>query len=185
MNGDLNFKNFKASDLLRHEETKKRLRRTNYKEQYQKCLDWISTVNEHCHTLYTTYTVPFILPGEPNYQVDECATYLKDELRHSEFYAKVMNPGNELYISWRPEDVEKVRKRNDKKFEKEEREREKEQERRDREYEEEQKANSKVIRYNPSAPFSDLHLRATLIKENPRYGNLKSVQRFKKKKRYS
>ena len=100
---------FKASDLLAQEKTLKRVRKKNYAVQLDKCIDAIRAVNEHCHALYTMYTVPFMVPGEPHYNMDECIIYLKEELRKSDFYVRLMKPGNILYISWKPEDVEKAK----------------------------------------------------------------------------
>lgn len=181
---------FKASDLVKDEKIKERLRKRNYKVQYQKCLDSISTVNEHCHTQYTVYTVPYSIPGDPNFDVAECTLYLKEELRKSDFYAKLMKPGNLIYISWRPEDVEKVEKKNKKLQKREEKERKERREKRhlarmketgnvgDTGYYTREPERDHVIQYDPNSALSNVRLRATLMKNNPKFSHLASIQKY-------
>jgi len=169
----------KASDLLKSEESNKKYRKRNYRMQYDKCLDLIQTINNHCHSQYTTYNVPAMLPGNPHFDMDECIIFLKEELRKADFYVRLMKPGNVLYISWKPHDVEKVRKLNQR-IESKERKKDEELS-----VNTERKVKEKpVIEFNPDSALSELHLTSQLIMNNPKYSHLKSVQNYKKKVAY-
>ena len=167
----------KAADLLKNEEINRRCRKRNYRMQYEKCVDAIQSVNEHCHFQYTTYNVPAMIPGEPYYDMDECIVYLKEELRKSDFYVRLMKPGNVLYISWRPQDINKVQKRNEKHQEAELRRKEEEYRRREAEENDE----PSTIEYIPDSALSNLHFTTSLMMNNPEYAHLKSLQNLKKR----
>lgn len=169
---------FKASDLLAQEKTLRRIRKRNYAVQFDKCIDAVRTVNEHCHTMYTMYTVPSMIPGEPHYNMDECIIYLKEELKKSDFYVRLMKPGNILYISWKPEDVEKVKRYNDKMEMSTER---KVSRKMTQKLYEPEEATPPIIEFNPDCPLSNMRLRTSLMMNNPKYDHLPSMQRLKKR----
>ncbi|KAJ3170019.1 hypothetical protein HDU87_000485 [Geranomyces variabilis] len=102
---------FKASDLLKEEEALARLRKKNYRIQFQKCLNVVNSAHKDLHQQYTVYNVPLVLPGDPHFSLQECIAYLKEKLTDAEFYVKLMQPGNVLLISWLPEHVRKVKKK--------------------------------------------------------------------------
>lgn len=102
---------FKASDLLKKDLYREKMRLKNYKSQYFRCMNTIQHVDKMCQQQFTTYTVPVALPGDIDFDLSECCEFLKTELRKSEFYVKIMKPGNVLFISWKPEDVQQVRKK--------------------------------------------------------------------------
>lgn len=159
----------KASDLTKNEGIFRRMRKRNYAAQYEKCLDLIQTVNDHCHHQYTIYTVPVIVPGQAHYDLDECTIYLKEELLKADFYVRLMKPGNQLYISWKPEDVEKVRKMKERKRKEEEIDGERRKPTLSRD----------IIDYNPDSALSNVHLTTSLMMENPKYAHLKSLQKLR------
>ena len=182
-------KNLKASDLLKKYEDKRQLRIENYKVQYDKCLDSINNADKYCNQQYTLYTVPYNLPGSVDFDVNECTIYLKEQLRLAEFYVKILKPGNILLISWMAEHVKKVKKQNAKgkalvetintskavfnQFNGKpftgDNNRRHESTRRENETEH-------IIEFIPESPLSNIHLRAELMKKNPKYSHLKSVQ---------
>lgn len=178
--------NLRASDLLRDEHLKKKMRKENYKVQYQKCLNSIKTLNAHCHNTFTIHTIPVVLMGDPNYNMDECILYIKEELKKGEFHVRLMQPGNALYISWSQKDVEKVRKKNEK-------EREKERTKRlgfqTKETDEKSPNNTskndehttRNISVNPNDPLSRLFMKTTLMSENPKYSKMKSMKSYKQR----
>jgi hypothetical protein len=163
---------FKASDLLLQEKTLRKIRKKNYVIQLDKCINSIRTVNDRCHLMYTTYTVPSMLPGEPYYDMDECIIYLKEELRKSEFYVRLMKPGNVLYISWKPEDIEKVKRHNARVERKERRHRD----------DPEERQMPAVLDIDPDSALDNVRLRTTLMMNNPKYSHLPSVQKLKRRK---
>ena len=188
------FISFKASDLLRDLQVRENLRITNYKTEFHKCLDAVKTVNEHSRKQYTLYSVPLVLPGDPNFELEECISYLKSELSKAEFYVKLMQgAGNVLFISWKPEHItlmqEKARKRMRKEKEREEQEKEKEKEREKEQAKAKQRqvnpavpeepSSPRVLEFHPKSALSHLSLRSSLMKDNPKYAHLKSLQRLK------
>ncbi len=174
--------NFKASDLLKDELIKRKIKKKNYKQQLQRCLETIKSANENYHKQFLVYNVPYSLIGEPNYDPAECTIYIKEELRNSEFAVDIMKPGNILFISWKPEDVEKVQKKNAKKKKKEEEERQKRRLEKEAEKQRKQEELRKLqpdrpfIEYDPKSRLSTMKFTADLIRNNSRYSNLKSVK---------
>jgi len=118
-----------------------------------------------------------MVPGEPYYNMDECIIYLKEELKKSDFYVRLMKPGNILYISWRPEDVEKVKRHNNKYETSTERE-DYYHHKRHRVIEDDK---APTIEFDPDSALSNVRLRASLMMNNPKYEHLPSVQRLKKR----
>ncbi len=180
---------FKASDLLKEQEARAKLRRKNYRIQYQKCLSAVASANKDCHKQYTQYTIPLVLPADPHFTLTECIAYLKEKLTEAEFYVKLMQPGNVLLISWLPEDVLKVQKKVEKKVEKKAKERQKERDERKQRADArsppaplEQPREPPRIDYQPTSALSNLSLRSSLMRDNPKYDHLKSMQRLKRKK---
>lgn len=182
---------FKASDLLKGDERKKEMRYRNYSIQLRKCLDTISSINTYAHKQFTAYLVPSSLPGDPNFDTTECIKFLKEELRKLDFYVKLLKDGNNLLISWKPEDVQYVKAKNDKvreelrKIKENERKQreelmEKEREKKRKEFEEKQNQEI-VIKVNPQSALSQLQYTTELMKTNPSYSHLKSIQKLKKK----
>jgi hypothetical protein len=169
----------KAADLLKNDDITRRFRKRNYRVQYEKCLDAVQGINEHCHYQFTTYNVPAMIPGEPFYDMDECIMYLKEELRKSDFYVRLMKPGNVLYISWRPQDVDKVQKRNEKQ-QKQHAAQEEERQRR-REEIAEPLQREEQFEFVPESALSNLHLTTSLMMNNPAYDHLKSIQNLKRR----
>jgi hypothetical protein len=174
----------KAADLHKNDDIMRRFRKKNYRKQYDKCIDSIQGVNEHCHAQYTTYTVPAMIPGEPHFDMDECIVFLKEELRKADFYVRLMKPGNVLYISWRPQDVEKVQKLNEKKGDGDGKDaREEKDDREGREGREKGGRGGKqqpIVQFNPDSALSNAHLTTSLIMNNPDFAHYKSVQKHKK-----
>ncbi len=182
---------FKASDLLKEEEARAKLRKKNYRIQYQKCLNAVDSAHKDLHRQYTQYTIPMALPADPHFALDECIKYLKEKLTEAEFSVKLMRPGNILLISWLPEDVAKVQKKVEKK---------KKQRQKEREEKQKQKLSEAPlatvatptfaattrepprIDYQPTSALSNLSLRSALMRDNPKYDHLKSMQRLKRKK---
>jgi len=84
-----------------------------------------------------------------------------------------MQPGNILFISWSREDVQKVQEQNQKR------------EKPKPETLETSETTNKVIeiRHNPTSALSSMHLKTTLMQDNPRYDHLKTIQALKNKKR--
>lgn len=173
----------KATDLYKNDDVLKKLRKKNYRKQYDKCIETIRSVNEHCHVQYTTYNVPAMIPGEPYFDMDECIIFLKEELRKADFYVRLMKPGNILYISWRPRDVEKVQKLNSKhrnnnynnynNYNSDDN--------MDKENEvKEIKSKRPIIQFNPDSALSNAHLTTSLIMDNPDFAHYKTVQKYKK-----
>lgn len=182
---------FKASDLLKEEEARAKLRRTNYRVQFQKCLSAVETAHKDLHRQYTQYTIPFALPADPHFTLAECISYLKEKLTEAEFYVKLMKPGNVLLISWLPEDVVKVKKKAEKKAKLRQKERDERKERAAALRAMEQPPAAErpqgsqgpaKIEYQPSSALSNLSLRSSLMRDNPKYDHLKSMQRLKRRK---
>jgi hypothetical protein len=163
-------KSLKAGDLTKNEIVFKRLRKKAYLTQYEKCVHLIESINKH-NLRYTTYTVPVIVPSQPHYDVDECTIYLKEELLKADFYVRLMKPGNVLYISWKSEDVAKVRKMKEKK------------ENRTNSNSSSDVSKFQEIDYNPDSALSNVHLTTTLMMENPKYAHLKSLQNLRQSRR--
>ena len=118
-----------------------------------------------------------MIPGEPFYDMDECIVYLKEELRKSDFYVRLMKPGNVLYISWRAQDIEKVHKRNQKEIKRREEERYIEE----RDVRDVGNSKEMAIEYLPDSALSNIHLTTSLMMNNPEYAHLKSIQNLKRK----
>ena len=178
-------KDFKASDLLKDETLKKKIKKKNYKLQYQKCIETIKTTNDICFKQFTVFAVPLSILGEPNFDSAECIIYLMEELEKAEFYARIMKPGNLLFISWREEDVKKVKRKNEKKkqLEEEHRKLRKAERERVRLELERNKPKEKVIEFNPDTNLGRLHLATTLMKDNTeRFGHLKTIRKHALKK---
>ena len=180
---------FKASDLLKEEEARAKLRKTNYRVQFQKCLSAVESAHKDYHRQYTQYTIPFALPADPHFTLTECISYLKEKLTEAEFYVKLMKPGNVLLISWLPEDVVKVKKKVDEKARLRQKEREERKERAAALRAMEQPPPTEQgsqgparIEYKPTSALSNLSLRSSLMRDNPKYDHLKSMQRLKRRK---
>jgi hypothetical protein len=172
----------KASDLTKNEAIFKRIRKRQYATEYEKCLDLIQTVNDHCHLQYTTYAVPVMIPGQPHFDADECTIYLKEELLKAEFYVRLMKPGNVLYISWKLEDIEKVRKSNEKKLRENYQDDTVSDVNEDSKHRQEKSLKSStpmIIDYNPESALSNVRLTTSLMLDNPKYAHLKSVKKLK------
>jgi len=167
----------KADDLLKNYAMERRLAKKNYVTQYDKCVALVRSVSEYCHVQYTTYNVPTIVPEEPYYDMDECVLYLKTELLKADFYVRQMQPGNILYISWRPEDIAKVKKVNRKQQELDEDEG---QDRR-RSIDRKKKNEKSTIEYDPDSALSNVRLTTRLMMDNPKYSHLDSVKKLKKR----
>jgi hypothetical protein len=171
----------KASDLVKDAEDMKKLRKKNYKFELQKCFDHIRNVNKLDHQ-YTTYTVPIALPSDANYNLSECAAYLKEGLRQAEFYVKLLKPGNVLFISWIPEDVVKVQKRNKKELFLAKEKRKRQEAAKSLRDQEKKKLVEEpmILEYDPMSPISNMQVRLELMRNNPNYAHLKSLQKLKK-----
>jgi hypothetical protein len=167
-----------ADDLLKTNDTTRRLRKKNYKIVYEKCIFAIESVHEYCKYDFTTFIIPDKLVGEPFYDLDECIIYLKEELRKANFYVRVAKPGNVLYISWRQQDVEKVKKYNEKMKEKEDA-RAAQIAAQNAEQYGNQNVQNAILHYDPNDPLSNMHLTAALMMENSKYDHLPSVKRTK------
>ena len=160
-----------ASQLLKEADEIKGIRESQYQKEFQKCMDTIETASRSWK--YTRHQIPVTIHGDPSYDYKECIKFLKVKLRQSEFFVKTMEPGNILFISWRPEDVSppKVEKVT-------------------------QKVPSVpkvpiakvippkvIIDYDPNSAMSNVKLRSKLMVDNPKYAHLKSVQKMKRKKK--
>ena len=186
---------FKASDLLKEEEVLSKLRKSNYRVQYQKCLNVVDTAHTDLHKQYTLYKIPLVLPGDPHFDLTECVAYLKKKLTDAEFYVKLMQPGNILLISWLPDHVEKVKKKAAREVRKgQQRDEAKSKDAKiakdakdavnsktQQSEETAAKAREDRIAYRPASALSNLSFRSSLMRDNPKYDHLKSMQRLKRK----
>ena len=103
---------FKASDLVQSTNLNSRTKLRNYEIELQKCLETIKTTFKATQTDHIFYKIPIVLANDPNYDYNECVKYIKEKLTKLEFYVRIRTSGNELFISWNPEDVEKVKRKN-------------------------------------------------------------------------
>ncbi len=186
---------FKASDLLKEEEVLSKLRKSNYRVQYQKCLNVVDTAHTDLHKQYTLYKIPLVLPGDPHFDLTECVAYLKKKLTDAEFYVKLMQPGNILLISWLPDHVEKVKKKAAKEIRKGQQKDEaikdaktakdakdfQNSSSKNRQTEGTAAKSEDRIAYQPASALSNLSFRSSLMRDNPKYDHLKSMQRLKRK----
>ncbi len=123
MSSSLPLLDFKASDLLREQERKRDLRKENYQKQLRKCMQKIHDRHVHCQMNEMVFAVPLELTDDPNYDVAECTAELKKVLRSKDFYVKATSGRKrvdgkqvkqpELMISWKIDDVAKMRTRNE------------------------------------------------------------------------
>jgi hypothetical protein len=148
----------RASDLVKIRQTNDKMKQKNYFIEYQKCVERIKSVNKNCESDHTFYTLPVVLASDPNYDVNECAAYIKEKLRGSEFYVRLRGSENTLFISWDPDLVTKVKKKLQVEKEKEK-------------LTDIKLLKQNTIDYNGSA-IGTLHLTSNLMKKNPKYSAL-------------
>lgn len=155
----------KASDLVKKQSQNNKLKLRNYHKELEKCIENIKSVNKECERDHMYYNIPIVLPTDPHYDYTECTLYVKESLINQEFYVRICNSGNVLYISWSSKDVEKVQKRNNKlnvkKMEKLRRE------------------SPAFIGGSINTAMDRLLLTTSLMKNNPKYGKLFSKQKNK------
>ena len=153
----------RASDLLRPITNGKVLCLEAYREELKNANKMIKSVNDNCHKRYTLHTVPLMKLGLAYYDADDCVTYVRDHLVEQGFYVKRVLPGNVLFISWDPQHIKPEKPRAEsKKVESSA---------------SPSKPTEHVIEYNPSSAISGLHLRATLMKNNPKYAHLQAKKK--------
>ena len=176
---------FKASDLIKIDDLRSKLRRKHYKIEYEKCLSVIKTANEQCQTKFTIYTIPHMIPNDMNYEFDECTLYVKNELIKAEFYVRTMKPGNVLFISWDPEKTKTMANKRNRIVleEKEERKRKREAQERQRRRENKnmtstRKRETKQIEFVPSSALSTMHLKTSLMADNPDFAHLNTIKKY-------
>lgn len=174
---------FKASDLLKDDQEKHKLRLANYRIEFQKCLDTIANVNMYSHNNFTFYKLPLVLPGDPHFELQECIAYFKEELARAEFYVKLKHPGDILLISWHPQHVKLVQDQVQRRKEKQRKEKEKEKAKVKKDEGKGTnlpvKETPRQIDFQPDSALSNLSLRSSLMKDNPKYAHLKSIQKLK------
>lgn len=161
----------KASDLLKKDKERERLRRANYNKECEKCLDWIQNADSFTCSKYTIYTLPAFLISDANYVLHECVQFVKEKLTRSEFYVRVLKPGDRLFISWDPKLI-KVPERKITKASSTQRR---------RDAQEESRPGPSIV-FDANSSLSRLRAAATLMTDNPRYAHLDSVKKSKKRK---
>jgi hypothetical protein len=162
----------KASDLVHKKESTEKILQNNYRMEYKKCLSYICKMNKESQLDEIYYEIPFVLPYDPNYYHLDCADYIKHNLYKAEFYTRIVKPGNILYISWKKEDVTKVKKHLKKKQEKELQEKmEKNKKQLAISLDAIQEANNSLM-YNPNSAISKLKISSLLMRQNPKYKSL-------------
>ena len=130
---------FTAKELNKDTETKIKIEEKLYAQQLTYCMDMIKKCHELTRKKFTIFDIPYSVPAEPSYSQIHCGKFLRDKLISLDFYAKRINPGDKLFISWDPKLV---------KFDNEE----------------EKNIPMTVINYNSNNPLSELELTSTLIK---------------------
>jgi hypothetical protein len=137
-----------------------------YSTELDKAFHHIARVHAQCNKMYTFYSVPLVLPGEPCFQHADCLAYLKSQLRDNGYQVRVHKDGRTLFISWdklqeRPlptgpnQHAEAAGRRAGAPSKGAEDE-----------------AEELVIMFNPDDPLSQLNLRAQLMAANPKYDHI-------------
>lgn len=159
-----------ASQLLLDQELRRKCLFTNFETEYKKCINHITYVTQHCSETEIIYTITDI-----DNLLHERMNYVKKKLRDSNFYVKTLQPGHFLYISWKKENVKKVKHTVVKKEV--------------QEYKEEEEEETKEIEpikdkieFVPSSGISNVHLRSVLMLSNPKFSHLKSYKKLQKKR---
>ena len=154
---------FTASDLLNFKAQNSKAKQRNYDNELQKCLETIKNTFKTTQADHIFYKVPIVLALDPLYDYTECINFLKERLLRIEFYVRVRSSGNELYISWNAKDVEKVKKRNKKLACK------------NMEFEKDSFSSKLAVNSNLLPAMARLSLTTKLMKNNPTYAKLKSL----------
>jgi len=165
----------KASELVSDKDKIYEISKYNYKCELDKCFTHIRKVWKECKNETTYYSIPYTLYDNPYYDKNECIKYLKEHLYASEFYVRILSSNeNCLYISWKKNDVDKVKiylqKQKQKQLEIRQQELQKEQQ-----IKKERKES--LINWHPQSAISDLKMKTFLMKGNPKYSHLKSINK--------
>lgn len=72
-----------------------------YRHQMNKCFEVIRQASiSGSGNEFAFFTVPLVIPDEPFYNFEECLKYIKRTLKEHGFKRNLLQPGNELFISW-------------------------------------------------------------------------------------
>lgn len=72
-----------------------------YRHQMNKCFEAIRQASTSgIGKEYTLFTIPYVIPGEPSYNFEECVKYIKRVLKQHGFKRNRVQPGNVIFISW-------------------------------------------------------------------------------------
>jgi hypothetical protein len=167
---------FKASDLVKKKKESDDLSEYNYKVQLDKCYTHIKNIHQNCKDdVFTFFNIPVVLYDNPNYNSLKCKEYLKKKLKENEFYVETSaSSANSLYISWKPEDVSKIKQELDYIKQKKMEEYNKNQVLERQSIENRKKQQ---IKWKPSSAISDLKVKAALMQDNPKYAHLKNLKK--------
>ncbi|KAJ3035278.1 hypothetical protein HDV00_004096 [Rhizophlyctis rosea] len=167
----------KATDLLKREVERQKFRRKNYEKEYQKCLDTVKTADSSSHEKFVIYSVPDSLNYDDNYVLSECVEFMQRKLRESEFYVRLMRPGDKLFISW---DAKLILKGAHQKGDGATKSG---GHMTNKKGHEESNDITEGIYFNASSALSTLHMASSLMLDNPKYAHLQSVRKMKQQKR--
>lgn len=147
----------KASDIVNHVNQNKKSKIQNFDVEYNKCMTQIIEQSKtNSDKEFIIYSVPLMKTLDPNFECSDCVNYLKAKLTFAEFYVRICNSGNEIYISWKPSDVKKVQKFLEKRKKKERT----------------TVTDIPRLEVNPNSALSMLRLTSHLMKNNPNRRNL-------------
>ena len=82
-----------------------------YRRIYQKCQDKIKKTNDQLGKMECQFEVPTFLWGTPIYDYDDLKSYIIYRLRENGITHCYFMDQNNLYVSWRPEHIDKKRYR--------------------------------------------------------------------------
>lgn len=140
---------YKATDLQSDVIFQKKIQRKLYSHQLKICMNEIKTTN-NSGSKYIIFRPPVLISGEPHYIQDECVIFLKRNLIDYDYYVRLVQPGDSIFISWDPTHITK-------KFENEKNRRSQERQEDD---------DIEEFYCDPSDPFDFLGLTANLLEKN-------------------
>ena len=160
----------KASDFVRVKKESENLSISSYKVQLEKCLVHLRLVFNTTDDNSIFYNVPTKIWDNPYYKLNECIQYMKKELKEREFFTKVLeSDASTLWISWDMKYIEAIQKEKELQLQKELQLRN----------EQLQQQQDIQLKWNPHSAISDMNIKTSLMKSNPKYSHLKSINSLK------
>jgi len=166
---------FKASDLVKSKQKSDDMSEYNYRVLLDKCYVHIKNIHQNCkNDSFTFFNIPVILYDDPYYNFEKCKEYITRKLKENEFYVETSASDlGALYISWKKQDVEQVKQEL---YEKHQARIQQETRRQQEQDAIERKRKEQQIKWKPSSAISEMRMKSTLMKDNPKYAHLNSVK---------